>query len=640
MKSRIVEELGQAEILLPGLVAEGLRANDRAKVRLSALQAAAGRANDPNGAFSDLAAECRSAGVDAIAVKSLIAAARATGAGAIDAPGLGKLGEDLVADVEAMIAAVSAGEEERGNAAQDRLAAIRAKSRLGMQQITQAEIAALTVVPSAGADSLHRLIMDLHKDLNRLAAQCAEEIVAGAHAHGLRAEDRPLVGAFMRGLDRTRGLKFDHPGLDTIAIRSGERLVIQNDIGTTDAHVLLVSIEGPAVTITHTDVHEARAKFFINLFDAFPVRWSGLTQEKAQGLAEGEPFYLVEGRYEAESEARKEAFLEAIGAALVFLIDWNKARKALRKLVGNSDAVRVLDWGARHEIGHRAFLELGGAELVAAAVRHATPARIGFGEELGAVLGRDSAVKYLRTALRLSTEALRRGRTGRSVREALEAELVGRLERTECTLLTTIVRQMGLARDIAVDVREALAAPQTDATSASACAARARRIERKADGIAVEARGTILRSQASPTIARLLDTAENAIDELEQAAFFASLVPSKLAPEVQTPLAELCDAAVAGVEAAAKGLEAAAAAPDGDSLDSNDALGATDRLAELEHVADGAERAVTIAVLKNGGDIGAALSVLELARALERATDQISALGHQLHQHVMADLSG
>ena len=226
------------------------------------------------------------------------------------------------------------------------------------------------------------------------------------------------------------------------------------------------------------------------------------------------------------------------------------------------------------------------------------------------------------------------------MREALEAELVGRLERTESTLLTTIVRQMGLARDIAVDVREALAAPQTDATSASACAARARRIERKADGIAVEARGAILRSQASPTIARLLDTAENAIDELEQAAFFASLVPSKLAPAVQTPLAELCDAAVAGVEAAAKGLEAAAAAPDGDSLDSSEALGATDRLAELEHVADGAERAVTIAVLKNGGDIGAALSVLELARALERATDQISALGHQLHQHVMADLSG
>jgi hypothetical protein len=40
MKSRIVEQLGQAEILLPSLVAEGLSANDRAKVRMSALQAA------------------------------------------------------------------------------------------------------------------------------------------------------------------------------------------------------------------------------------------------------------------------------------------------------------------------------------------------------------------------------------------------------------------------------------------------------------------------------------------------------------------------------------------------------------------------------------------------------------------------
>jgi hypothetical protein len=47
MKSRIVEQLGQAEILLPGLVAEGLRANDRAKVRLSVLQAAAEHARDP-----------------------------------------------------------------------------------------------------------------------------------------------------------------------------------------------------------------------------------------------------------------------------------------------------------------------------------------------------------------------------------------------------------------------------------------------------------------------------------------------------------------------------------------------------------------------------------------------------------------
>jgi hypothetical protein len=99
--------------------------------------------------------------------------------------------------------------------------------------------------------------MDLHKVLNRLAAGCAEEIVSGAHVFGLRPDDHRSVESFMRGLEETRGLKFDHPGLDTMATRSGDRLLIQNDIGTTDAHV---------VVITYTDVHRARAKFFIGLF--------------------------------------------------------------------------------------------------------------------------------------------------------------------------------------------------------------------------------------------------------------------------------------------------------------------------------------------------------------------------------------
>jgi hypothetical protein len=48
MKSKIIERLGEADILLPSLIAEGLSANDRVKVRLSILQAAdAARAIPP-----------------------------------------------------------------------------------------------------------------------------------------------------------------------------------------------------------------------------------------------------------------------------------------------------------------------------------------------------------------------------------------------------------------------------------------------------------------------------------------------------------------------------------------------------------------------------------------------------------------
>lgn len=47
----------------------------------------------------------------------------------------------------------------------------------------------------------------------------------------------------MRGVRRTRAYsKLDHPGLETAATRDGDRLLIQNDIGTNDAHVLVIQV--------------------------------------------------------------------------------------------------------------------------------------------------------------------------------------------------------------------------------------------------------------------------------------------------------------------------------------------------------------------------------------------------------------
>ena len=152
--------------------------------------------------------------------------------------------------------------------------------------------------------------------------------------------------------------------------------------------------------------------------------------------------------------------LTAIGAALVFLIDWNKARKLLRNWVAKKDAVRILDWAARHRLGHRAFLELGGNELIGTAVRNAAPTRIGFGERLDQALGRNAAVDFLKTAMRVSTEALSAGRSGRLVRDQIEADLVRRLKRVDSALLAIVVRQVGLAHDIAAAIAHHIAALQ------------------------------------------------------------------------------------------------------------------------------------------------------------------------------------
>jgi len=559
----------------------------------------------------------------------------------VTVPGLRELGSGIWNDVVTMIRAVKAGDAARGDAAFERLSAIRREAALGSSDAVELEeIAKLSRVSGGDGDSLHRLIMDLHKSLNRLAAEHAEEVVAGAHVYGLLPEDRPTVEAFMRGVESTHGLKFSHPGLATTAMRSPARLTIQNDLGETEAHVVVIAVETGAVTITYTDIHRARARFFTELLREFPVQWSGLERKSSQSLGDNEGFYLVTGRYLSNDDERRNGFIERVGASLVFLIDWNKARKVLRTFVSNKDAIRVLEWAVRHRFGHRGFLELGGSELVASAVHHAAPTRIGFGERLDHALGREAAADFLKAVLRVSAEALLEGSSIRLARDRIEADLIRHLERVDTAPMAVVVRQAGLAREIAAAIAHAIAEQQAHRPfDRKALAKMARRIEEKADRIALEARREIARLDADAEIERLVNRVEEAIDDLEQAAFIASLTPNDLSSELLKSLAELCSAAVSGTEAAVAGVAAAAEVSEGQRVDSEDALAAVARLIEIEHEADTAERVVTAVVLSSDFDLKTALSALDLARALERATDRLAGFGHLLREHVLADLS-
>jgi uncharacterized protein Yka (UPF0111/DUF47 family) len=641
MKSEIVERLGQADLLLPALIAEGLIANDRVKLRLSVLQAACRHASEPMGPRFDLSRECRAAGIDHVALEILVDRAVMSAGELISAPGLGALRAAVWDDVVAMIRAVEAADAVEGKKAEERLAAIQKRVPVATSDVVAfGDVTRLTAISATDGDSLHRLIMDLHKALNRLAAAHAEETLAGARVSGLRPEDRAAVEAFMRGVHATEHLKFGHPGLATTATRGGERLTIQNDIGETDAHVVVIAIEHNVVTVTYTDVHLGRAKFFIGLFRGFTVEWSGLERQSAAGLGDDSAFYLVTGHFASESGESRYAFLESLGAALVFLIDWNKARKVLRGWISKTDAIRVLAWAAQRRLGHRAFLELGGGDLVAAAVHHATPTRIGFGERLDRVLGRNAAVDFVKTVLRVSAEALAEGGSTRLARDRIEAALVAHLQRVDGTLMAVIIRQAGLAREIAAATARFVAERQAGRLpDGTALAARARRIEEKADRVAVDARSAIARFNAGAGIERLVNQMEDAVDELEQAAFVASLIPDSIAADLLQPLAELCAATVCGTEAAASGVAAAAEVPDGHRIDTEDALAAIGRLSDVEHRADMAERTVTARILTGDFPFRAALSVLEFARALERSTDRLAAFGHLLREHVLADLS-
>lgn len=110
--------------------------------------------------------------------------------------------------------------------------------------------------------------------INKLAGELTSEVIDGAHVWELQPQDRGRVLAFMRGLNRTAVLKFDHPGLDTAATHDGDRLLIQNDIGTNDAHVLVLQVSGHAITLTYSDLHRVRLEFFQSLLEPYGAQWS------------------------------------------------------------------------------------------------------------------------------------------------------------------------------------------------------------------------------------------------------------------------------------------------------------------------------------------------------------------------------
>lgn len=168
-----------------------------------------------------------------------MAQAEHDGSGTYHIPGARRLVALLDDALRAMIAPVGvAGKDDpdaaaRGTRFAERLEAlIQARPPISEDLVSGETIAALTSTRPKSGDGFHLLVMELHKEINRLQAIITTSEIAGAKAYGLIGSDRAALAAFMAGLRRTAPLKFDHPGLDTIAARENGALLIQNDLGT------------------------------------------------------------------------------------------------------------------------------------------------------------------------------------------------------------------------------------------------------------------------------------------------------------------------------------------------------------------------------------------------------------------------
>lgn len=634
-KSKIVAELGDVELTLPERIARSLTANDQVKYYFALLQTARANADSPRVPLADLKAERLASRIPDAWLDDTVAGTRKVADNAYQVPRAAEVLDRIPVCVAEMIACLPASQQTE---LADRAAAFDYRL-CAPERISGALVDRLTSGDRSRGDSPHLLVMDAHRAINALQATTAVETLDGASVYGLSERSRKLVGAFMAGLNRTAPLKFDHPGLATTAMEHDGRLLIQNDIGTTDAHVLVLRIEGRDAVLTYTDIHKARLEFFSGLFDRFGIDWQRADTRASDAMESGS-YLLTTATYRANDDTELAGYLEHLGSRIVYLIDWNKARKRLQAFVPKKQAIRVLKWAAEHDVGHRGLLEIGGEDALAEAVEYAAGEGLHYGDRLDGLIGEDSAVAFLEKVMELSTSGLRQGRSRRLIADEIKTELRRYFESSRLSIFELAAHHAEAGFDLAVTVRVHLDQLSRSEKAPATLSARASAWERSADEVLNTAREDIKRHARPATLLRFFESADDAVDELEEAAAMIELLP--LAPSADIPLVELralSDAVLGGAQELIKSIACAASISRSDVRDDfDDFLTALGRLIDLEHRGDALLRDIRRHLVTRVDHARTLFLVDSIASSLEASSDAYAHAGQSLRAYLLDEV--
>jgi uncharacterized protein Yka (UPF0111/DUF47 family) len=645
-KTKMISELGEGELLLPRLVNDALSANDRVKYYFTLFQMAMSHADSPDLEYSNLKKERQASGVEGDKLDSVVERSGKEKGGDYRVPGARKIFNSIIEDITTMMApleAIDKGGKGKYKTFEKRFQSLVSKlPEMEKNIIKGVQIKTMTSGQRKKGDSLHLLVMDLHKELNKLQSKISKETIDGARVYGIEEADRVLVKAFMKGLNETAKLKFEHPGLGTTVTRTKKRLVIQNDIGTTDAHVLVVHVDGLAVTVTYTDIHIQRLMFFQSLFERMKVQWEDTRSRKTTGLEDGDVYHLCIGQFKADDKDHLGSFLTFLGSRIVFLIDWNRARKRLRFFIKKRDCIAILKWSADHNYGHMAFLKMGGEQLIYEAIELTAKAPLRYGEQLHEVLGKKRAIEFLKYTLRTTSEGLLNDRSEFLIRDEIRAELMNYFHTAHQGMLEVASDHASLLVELATGVRDGLLKVQTgDPTDfLERNSKRAKKWEKRADVLVNKARAMVKRSSGAEVFEELLRNSDDVADGLEEAVFLLTLLPGNGASKkLYQNLQSLSELIVQGTQEYLKSVENARYVHRGSSReDMQDFLEAIDRIITIEHNTDDANRKVKASLMRWATDFKQLHLFSDIAKNLEEAADALMRSALILRDYVLGEV--
>jgi uncharacterized protein Yka (UPF0111/DUF47 family) len=192
----------------------------------------------------------------------------------------------------------------------------------------------------------------------------------------------------------------------------------------------------------------------------------------------------------------------------------------------------------------------------------------------------------------------------------------------------------GLIFELASLARDAL---QADREGVEKRARRARDFEHDADRLVVETREAMARRPDYAVFLRLLQTADDAADELEDAVSLIGL--DALTGRPLEALQLLADLLVEAAKEWIKALgHAARIGRAAGGAETEDFLTAIDRIAALEHKADDAQRALTASAVRHAQDFRQLHLFAAIGDRLEDAADALKRASLVLHEHMLEDV--
>jgi uncharacterized protein Yka (UPF0111/DUF47 family) len=241
--------------------------------------------------------------------------------------------------------------------------------------------------------------------------------------------------------------------------------------------------------------------------------------------------------------------------------------------------------------------------------------------------------------LETAATGLRDGHSEMAIRDRIRAELFSHFRSAEQRLLAEAARHAAMVVRIARGLHDALRrgeAPGGDGFAANAT--RAKELESGADEIVRKVRSTVQRIGGGEIFQRIVEIADDAADELEDAAFLGGVKVDGDKPlTAPAPLTRLAELMVTGAQCYERAITTAPLLRRGAREPVQNFVEALEGLVAVEHQTDAIEREVLVALM--GSPIEPRLFYLfrTIAQHIETAADALARAGLTLRDHALGD---